>query len=115
MELKELLKNGTGLQVAEDYFVKPPKPPYIVFTQNKNMRGVSKDNLIIDSDISVELYESIPDKKIETKVKNFIIENILMNSNNDDEIEIYQENSYIESEQMHMVSFDFNLIEKGGI
>ena len=79
------------------------------------MRGVSKDNLIIDSDVSVELYTSKIDQELEKKVKKVIIDDILSVSNNDDEIEISQNREYIESEQMYMTTFDFNLIEKGGI
>ena len=79
------------------------------------MRGVSKDNLIIDSDVSVELYTSKIDQELEKKVKKVIIDDILSVSNNDDEIEISQNREYIESEQMYMTIFDFNLIEKGGI
>lgn len=114
MDLKEILKKGTGLKVAENHFIKPPKLPYIVFIQAKDVRGVSKDNLIIDSDVSVELYTSLPDEELEKKVRKVIIDDILNVSNNDDEIEISQEMEYIESEQMYMTTFDFNLIEKGG-
>lgn len=114
MDLKDILKTGTDLPVAENHFVKPPKLPYIVFIQDKEVRGVSKDNLIIDSDISVELYESLIDKELEEKVRNVIIENILSVSDNDDEIEIIENTDYIEQEQMYMTTFDFNLVEKGG-
>ena len=101
--------------VAENHFIKPPKLPYLIFNQVKDVRGVSKDNLIIDSDVSVELYTSKIDQELEKKVKKVIIDDILSVSNNDDEIEISQNREYIESEQMYMTIFDFNLIEKGGI
>lgn len=115
MDLKEILKKGTNLPTAENHFIKPPKLPYLIFNQNKDVRGISKDNLVIDSDVSVELYTSKIDKELEKKVKEVIIDDILNVSNNDDEIEISQNREYIESEQMYMTVFDFNLIEKGGI
>lgn len=115
MDLKDILKKGTNLPTAENHFIKPPKLPYLIFNQDKDVRGVSKDNLIIDSDVSVELYTSKIDPELEKKVKKVIIDDILSVSNNDDEIEISQNREYIESEQMYMTIFDFNLIEKGGI
>lgn len=115
MDLKEILKKGTNLPTAENHFIKHPKLPYLIFNQDKDVRGVSKDNLIIDSDVSVELYTSKIDQELEKKVKKVIIDDILSVSNNDDEIEISQNREYIESEQMYMTIFDFNLIEKGGI
>ena len=90
MDLKEILKKGTNLPTAENHF-------------------------IIDSDVSVELYTSKIDQELEKKVKKVIIDDILSVSNNDDEIEISQNREYIESEQMYMTIYDFNLIEKGGI
>lgn len=114
MDLKEILEKETDLKVAEIRFVKPPSLPYIIFIQDKDVRGISKDNLIIDSDVSVELYTSVIDKNLEKKVRNVIIDNILNISQNDDEVEIYQDREYIESQQMWMTHFDFNLIEKGG-
>lgn len=115
MDLKEILKSKTELPVTENHFIKPPKLPYIVFNQDKEFRGISNDNLIIFSDVSVELYTSMKDKKIEDKVKKVIIDDILNVSNNDNEIEFNQNTEYIESEQMYVTYFDFNLIEKGGI
>lgn len=115
MDLKEILKKGTNLPTTENHFIKPPELPYLIFNQDKDVRGVSKDNLIIDSDVSVELYTSKIDQELEKKVKKVIIDDILSVSNNDDEIEISQNREYIESEQMYMTAFDFNLIEKGGI
>ena len=115
MDLKEILKKGTNLHTAENHFIKPPKLPYLIFNQDKEVRGVSKDNLIIDSDVSVELYTSKIDQELEKKVKKVIIDDILSVSNNDDEIEISQDREYIESGPLHMTSFDFNFIEKGGI
>ena len=55
MDLKKKLKDGMGLPVAENCFISPPKPPYIIFIQDKDIRGVSKDNLIIDSSNSSSL------------------------------------------------------------
>lgn len=114
MDIKEILKKGTGLPVAENCFVKPPSLPYLVFTQDKNVKGISNKIFIIDSDISIELYVSLPDEKLEEKVMKVIINNILSISNNDEEIEISQNREYIKSEQMYMTTFVFNLIEKGG-
>lgn len=114
MDIKEVLKTGTNLSVEKDHFIKPPKLPYIVFIQDKEIRGISNDNLIIDSDVSVELYTSLPDEKLEKKVRDVIIKDILKISHNDEEIEIVQMTEYIEKEQMYMTVFDFNLIEKGG-
>ena len=115
MDLKEILKTKTKLSVAENHFIKPPKLPYLVFNQDKEYRGISDDNLIVFSDVSVELYTSTKDKELENKVKKIIIKDILNVSNNDDEIEFNQNTEYIESEQMYVTYFDFNLIEKGGI
>lgn len=115
MDLKEILKKGTNLPTAENHFIKPPKLPYLIFNQDIDVRGISKDNLIIDSDVSVELYASKIDQELERKVRKVIIDDLLNVSNNDDEIEISQNREYIESEQMYMTTFDFNLIEKGGI
>lgn len=115
MDLKEKLNRGTGLSIAEDHFVKPPQLPYITFLEDKEIRGISTDNLIIFNGVTVELYTSLPDTELETKVRNVIIDDILKNSNNDDEFEVNQNREYIESEQMYMTVYDFTLIEKGGI
>lgn len=115
MDIKEILKSNINLPVAENQFIKPPKLPYVVFIRTKNIRGVSKDNLIIDNDVSIELYTSLPDNNLENKVREVIINDILNVSNNDIEIEIIQEREYIESEQMYVTTFDFNFVEKGGI
>lgn len=115
MNLKEKLKRGTGLPIAEDHFVKPPKLPYITFLEDKEIRGICKDNFIIHNNVSVELYTSLPDVELEKKVRNVIIDSILKDSNSNDEFEVSQNMEYIESEQMYMTVYDFTLIEKGGI
>lgn len=113
MELKKILKDETNLKVAENHFISPPPLPYIVFIENKDIRGVSKDNIIIENNVSVELYTAKPDEELSNKVRNIIIDKLLIN-NNDDEFEIDQDLDYIEEEQMYMTTFDFLLIEKGG-
>lgn len=114
MDLKDILEKGTDLKVKENHFTKPPKLPYITFIQDKDIRGISDDNLIIESDVSIELYETNVDKELIKKVRNVIINGIIKVSNNDDEIEISENTEYIESEQFYMTVFGFNLIEKGG-
>ena len=47
MDLKDILKKGTNLPTAENHFIKPPKLPYLIFNQDKDVRGVSKDNLLL--------------------------------------------------------------------
>ena len=37
MDLKKKLKDGMGLPVAENCFISPPKPPYIIFIQDKDI------------------------------------------------------------------------------
>lgn len=47
MDLKEILKKGTNLPTAENHFIKPPKLPYLIFNQDKDVRGVSKIILLL--------------------------------------------------------------------
>lgn len=114
MDIKKILETKTELKVAENRFIKPPSLPYIIFIEEKDIRGISANNLIVKTDVSIELYTTSIDKKLENEIRNVIISDILFHSQNDESIEISQDRVYIESEQMYMTTYDFILIEKGG-
>lgn len=112
MNLKEILQKNLKIPVEESLFIKSPPFPYVVFIQYENIRGVSSENNVLEKNIRIELYNSKYDQLLENQVIDCIIEEILKIDVNSDFFEIIKNRDYIESEQMFMTTFDFDLVEK---
>lgn len=102
---------ATGLPFAyrkfKAYKNKPlPSPPYIVwFTDNERHTGGDFKNFIKHQHITLELYSKKKDTKSETKIENAFFD-----------VELDKWEDYIESQELYMVSYEFDTTTKiGGI
>lgn len=102
LDVKNLLQR-TGLEVAETCFLNPPKLPYIIFTEEKEMSGADLKNNISSRDITVEFYSQKIDRE-----KEKLIEDLL----NEKSIEFHKDRLYIKEEKFFQTIYDFNLYEK---
>lgn len=93
----------TGMEVAEELFLKPPTPPYIVFTSKPDIRGADNKNCIADRFISIELYCESMDEVTEKTIEDLL---------NEKAIEYTKERTWIQEELLFETVYDFNLIEK---
>lgn len=97
----------TGLPYKESRFLKPPKSTYIVFNDSIERRGGDTKNLLSQHNITLELYEYIPDPEAEKKIE--------------DQLDLYaiewvKESRYwIQDAQAYQVIYEFSYIEKGGL
>lgn len=93
----------TGMKVAEVSFTKPPPLSYIVFLENRNVRGADNKNLIADRELSIELYSAKIDREAEQKIEDLL---------NEKSIEYSKDRTWIDSENFFQTVYDFNLLEK---
>lgn len=93
----------TGLPVSEDHFIKPQLLPYIVFTQDKTVRGGDTENCIVDRDIDVELYSENIDTVNESKIAT-LLDTL--------PVEYTQTRTWIDSEKFYQTVFSFSIIER---
>ncbi len=106
--IEKILK-PIGLPIAyrtfKPYKNKPvPAPPYLIYLiSNESGRGADGKNLYKRLHIVVELYTTTKNTALEDKVENAISKY---------EFEKYE--TYIESEKMWLVSFEFDIFEKQG-
>jgi len=102
LDVKAWLETTT-MKVAEDSFLKPPVLPYIVFTDETNVRGSDDKNSIADRKLSIELYMVKINKDTEK-----LIEDLL----NAIPIEYKKNRTWIKAEMFFQTVYDFDLIEK---
>jgi len=102
LEVKTWLE-GTGLRVAEDRFRKPPPLPYIVFNENRSVRGSDSKNGIADRDITVELYAAEIDPVAEAAVESLLNARGLPHT---------RDRVWIDSEKFFMTTYAFGMTEK---
>jgi hypothetical protein len=93
----------TGMKAAELRFLKPPSRPYIIFLDNKEVRGAATRNCIANRDITIELYSDKIDNEAEQKIEDLL---------NEKAIEYTKDRTWIDSEKLFQTLYDFNLIEK---
>lgn len=102
INVKEMLEQS-GLKVAENCFLKPPTPPYIVFLEDSNYSGGDKKICIFERAITVELYSLKINREKESDIEKILTENF---------IEFRKNRTWIESEKFFQTVYDFNLYEK---
>lgn len=93
----------TGIKTAEERFLTPPAYPYIVFTDDPEVRGSDSKNCIANRDISIELYSDKVNKEAEGKIKALLDEKA---------ITYKRDRTWIDTEKHFQTVYDFNLIEK---
>lgn len=99
--------SGIGLPLAyrqfKPYKNKPvPKPPYLIYLiSTESGSGADYCNLISRKRVTVELYSTKKDTRLEDKVESAI---------SAFEYEKYED--YIEAEEMYLVSYEFDIFEK---
>lgn len=105
-KVEEML-SPVGVPVAyrqfKPYKNKPvPSPPYLIYLFPSE-RGYGPDNcnLIIHKRVSVELYTNAKNTQLEKKVEAAI-----------SAYKYEKSEDYIDSENMYMVTYDFNIYEK---
>lgn len=103
INIKETLKQYTGLEVAETAFKNPPKLPYIIFTMEENVSGADAVDNISNRDITVELYSDTINRDKEKLIENMLNENSISYSKN---------RMWLDTEKMFQTAYDFNLYEK---
>lgn len=102
LDIKAWLET-TEIKTAETSFIKPPPLPYIVFTENKDVRGADNRNCISERTISIEFYSSVVDHTSEGEIEGLLNEKL---------IEYSKDRIWIDTENMFETIYDFNLIEK---
>ena len=105
-KIEEMLST-VGIPLAylqfKPYKNKPvPSPPYLIYLISSE-RGYGPDdrNLITQKRVAVELYSNVKDTQLEKKVESAL-----------SAYEYEKSEDYIESENMYMVTYDFNIYEK---
>lgn len=103
----ENLLNELSIVNRATRFVKPPQgASYAVWFDTFESRGSDDKNLIREHDYTIELYEYSPDPATEKAIENKL-----------DLLGIQyakQDRTYLESEQLYQVIYEFTIVEKGG-
>lgn len=102
LDIKSWLET-TGLKVSEERFLKPPPLPYIIFTDNTDVRGADNKNCIANRGIKIELYSVKVDH-----VSEKLIEDLL----NEKAIKYKRDRIWIDTEMMFEAIYDFDFVEK---
>jgi hypothetical protein len=91
----------TGLPVAEIKFSnKNVVPPFVVYTESRQIRGTDEKNCIAERDIRVELYCVKISPAIESKIEALL-----------DKIPYNRERLWIAEESVFMTVYEFSLVE----
>lgn len=102
-DVKELLE-PTGIPIAETCFKNPPSLPYIVFTESKQVGGADLKNMLVDRDITIELYSAKINISTENKIEEIL---------NEKAIEFTKgERIWIDQDKFFMTPFYFSLYER---
>lgn len=78
MNVENWFENGTGFIIKELRYLKPPKLPYFLYENKKNIRGADLINNIIENNITIERYSETNndnDLKEIQKVNDFLNKN----------------------------------------
>lgn len=95
-----------GIPYNETMFLAPPGSTYAVYHDEITRWGGDDINLLSQHDVSIELYEYEPDYEVEALIEEqFDLLGIEY---------IKQPRTYIESEQLYQVVYDFTYYQKGG-
>lgn len=79
-----------------------PAPPFAVYMISPETgRGADYKNLLVERHVRLELYTNKKDAELEAKVEDIL-----------GFVEWEKDEDYIESEEMYMVTYEFDLYEK---
>jgi len=104
MELSELneLLNTLDIPVAYNHFKDLVQTPFLIYyVQNENIRGADNKNMLSEKNIRIELYSDLKNIELENQLEEMLIE-----------YELDKNETYIESEQLIQVSYEFSMIIK---
>lgn len=101
-DVKAWLKT-TGYPVEAVLFLKPPAPPYIVFSDKTDVSGADSKNCIADRAITIELYADSVDTAAEAAIESLL---------NAKAIPYSKELMWIQTERFFQTVYDINLVEK---
>lgn len=100
---------GAGMELDVTYketrFLKPPKSTYAVYSDNKTVRGPDNINAIVEHNVTIDLFEYVPDPEIEKAIE--------------DQLDaagqpyVKQARYWLFDEQLFQVIYSFTYIEKG--
>lgn len=62
----------TGMKAAEGFFKLPPKPPYLVYLEERTVEGADFKNLYASRQLTVELYADAPDAAAEETLEQLL-------------------------------------------
>lgn len=102
LEIKTWLES-TGLSVEFVSFEKAPALPFIAYLENRDVYGSDMENLLVEREITIELYAKRPGSDSES-----IIEHLL-----DEKAFDYQKTIiWLPSERCHMIVYNFKFTER---
>lgn len=104
MELSELneLLNTLDIPVAYSHFKDLAETPFLIYyVQNEDIRGADNKNMLSEKNIRIELYSDLKNIELENQIEEMLIE-----------YELDKNETYIESEQLLQVSYEFSMIIK---
>ena len=95
-----------GETYRETMFRDPPSETYAVFNDSRDIRGSDDLNLIVDHDVTIELYEYTPDPEAEARIESAFDSHSIAYTK--------QSRYWIQSEQLYQIIYEFNYVEKRG-
>lgn len=104
MELSELneLLNTLDIPVAYSHFKDLAETPFLIYyVQNEDIRGADNKNMLSEKNIRIELYSDLKNIELENQIEEMLIE-----------YQLDKNETYIESEQLLQVAYEFSMIIK---
>lgn len=103
LDVKNWLKEGTGLPVANTAFISKVSLPFIVFLEDIETQGSDLDNDIVDKSVTIELYSSTISKINEIKIEKLL---------NEKSIKYKKSRMWLDDERCFETMYDFSFLER---
>ena len=103
LEIKQWLKEGTGLPVANTAFINKVTLPFIVFLEDIETQGSDLNNDLVERTFTVELYSSTISKIIENKIEKLL---------NEKSIKFKKSRTWLDDEHCFETMYDFSFLER---
>lgn len=103
LDVKNWLKEGTGLPVANTAFISKVSLPFIVFLEDIETQGSDLDNDIVDKLVTIELYSSTISKINEIKIEKLL---------NEKSIKYKKSRMWLDDERCFETMYDFSFLER---
>lgn len=101
----DTILTAAGVQYRRGRFLRPPKGTYAVYTDDKSTDGSDgAEALVVTHDVTVELYEPLPDDKTEAAIEEAITAAGLLWTK--------QDRYWLDSEQLYQIVYEFTYYEK---